>query len=251
MKSAIPEPGAASDCVTNVRNSRAQAPRVGHSAEIGGCAAPFAIGHRRRTLLAGTAACWGLCAVVLWFGGRVVCPDSACRVLDFDQHVLGALSALQRPWLDAVMMASTWLGSIIVLLPCALALAWLHWRRTQDRRALLLPVAVGGAWVLAHAGKLLVARPRPDLYPALVTVPGDLSFPSAHTMQITAFALACVLATGSRLVWAAGIAAALAVLLVAFSRIYLQVHYPSDVAIAMIAGVAWVLGLRLLPGARA
>ncbi len=85
-----------------------------------------------------------------------------------------------------------------MLLPVALVLAWRYRRRGQAGAALLLPIAVGGAWLLAHADKLLVVRPRPHLYPALISMPADFSFPSAHAMQITAFALAWVLAAGTR-----------------------------------------------------
>jgi undecaprenyl-diphosphatase len=70
-------------------------------------------------------------------------------------------------------------------------------------------------------------------------------------LQITAFAFAWVLARGARPGWAGVVAAASIVLAVALSRLYLQVHFPSDVAIAMIAGAAWVVGLRLALGARA
>jgi undecaprenyl-diphosphatase len=180
-----------------------------------------------------------------------VCPDGACRALDFDHELLAALHALQRPWLDAILTGATWLGSVAVLLPAALALSWRYRRHGPPGAALLLPIAVGGAWLLAHAGKLLVARPRPDLYPALISTPADLSFPSAHALQITAFALAWVLAAGSRPGWAGVTAAALIVLVVALSRLYLQVHFPSDVVIGVIAGAAWVVGLRLALGARA
>ena len=144
-----------------------------------------------------------------------------------------------------VLTAATWLGSIVVLLPLALALAWRYRRLGRPGAALLLPLAVGGAWLLAHAGKLLVVRPRPDLYPALIAMPAEFSFPSAHAMQITAFALAWVAATGSWRGWAGVAAAASIILVVAFSRLYLQVHFPSDVVIGVIAGAAWVgTGIR-------
>ncbi len=202
-------------------------------------------------MLAGAAAVWSMAGLTLWIGAGVVCPHGTCRVLELDRQLLGALDALQRPWLGAILTAATWLGSIAVLLPAALGLAWRYRRRGPPGAALLLPIAVGGAWLLAHAGKLLVVRPRPDLYPALIEMPADLSFPSAHTMQITAFAFAWVLAAGSRPGWAAVAAAALIILVVALSRLYLQVHFPSDVVIGMIAGAAWAVGLRLALGARA
>lgn len=205
----------------------------------------------RYAMFAGAALFWSIAALSLWIGAGVVCPNGTCRVLDLDRHLLGALNALQRPWLDAILTSVTWLGSIAVLLPLALGLAWRYRRRGPPGAALLLPIAVGGAWLIAHAVKLLVVRPRPELYPALITMPEDLSFPSAHAMQITAFAFAWMLAAGSRPGWASVIAAALIILAVALSRLYLQVHFPSDVVIGMIAGTTWVVGLRLALGARA
>lgn len=205
----------------------------------------------RYKMLAGAVAFWSLAGLAVWLGARAVCPGGICRALDFDRELLAALYALQQPWLNAFFGAATWLGSISVLLPLALALAWRYQRRGQCANALLLPLAVGGARLLAHAGKWLVVRPRPDLYPALIPMPAEPSFPSAHAMQITAFAFAWVLAAGSRPGWPILAAAALTILVVALSRLYLQVHFPSDVMIGMIAGAAWAIGLRLSLGARA
>jgi len=205
----------------------------------------------RYTMLAGALAFWSIAGLAVWLGARMVCPHGICRALGFDREILAALHAVQQPWLNASLAAATWLGSISVLLPLSLALAWRYQSRGQCADALLFPLAVGGAWLLAHAGKLLVVRPRPDLYPALIAMPADLSFPSAHATQITAFALACVLAAGSRLGWPILTAGTLIILVVALSRLYLQVHFPSDVIVGMIAGAAWAIGLRLSRGARA
>jgi membrane-associated phospholipid phosphatase len=224
---------------------------VSPTADVGHRTASIAGRFGRYTMLAGAAVSWSMAGLAFWIGAGVVCPNGTCRVLEVDRQLLGTLNALRQPWLDATLTAATWLGSIIVLLPFALALAWRYRRRGQPGAALLLPVAVGGAWLLAHAGKLLAVRPRPDLYPALIAMPGDLSFPSAHAMQITAFALAWVLAAESRPGWVRVVAAALIVLAVALSRLYLQVHFPSDVVIGIIAAAAWVIGLRLFMGARA
>ena len=247
----MPEAAFPLDGARSKPDSTVEAARVRHDTEMGHRTAPVTGRLGRYTMLAGAAVIWSIAGLALWLGARTVCPHGTCRVLELDRQLLWALNALQRPWLDALLTAATWLGSIIVLVPLALALAWRYRRRGQPVAAFLLPLAVGGAWLLAHAGKLLVARPRPDLYPALISMPADLSFPSAHAMQITAFALAWVLATGSRPGWAGVIAAALIILMVALSRLYLQLHFPSDVVIGMIAGAAWVVGLRLFLGARA
>lgn len=202
-------------------------------------------------MLGGAALLWSMAGLTLWIGAGVVSAPGTSGMLELDRQLLGALNTLQRPWLDAILAAATWLGSIVVLLPVALALAWRHRRRGQPGAALLLPIGVVGAWLLAHAGKLLVVRPRPDLYPALIAMPADHSFPSAHAMQVSAFALAWVLAAGPGPGGARAAAAALLILVVALSRPYLQVHFPSDVLVGMIAGAAWVAGLRLALGGRA
>lgn len=211
-----------------------------------------------RTALGHTASPWRKAALV-WTIALLVfvvstvalCPGGSCTAPPWDRALLQLLHQAQHPWTTAFFSTVTWLGSIMVLLPLALLLAWQRVRQGQLRAALLLPLAVGGAWLWAHAAKLLVARPRPDLYSAVVAMPTDLSFPSAHTMQITAFVLALLLARATKPQWFATAAGALVVCLVAVSRPYLQVHFPSDVLIGLILGAAWVVGLRMLLERRA
>lgn len=202
----------------------------------------------RHNLPAAGILAWTLCVFSLWLGARLVCPAGLCGVPDADARILHYLAALRQPWLDTLMAAATWLGSMFVLLPAALVLAWHDWRRGERATAAFLPLALGGAWLLAHAGKLLADRPRPDLLPALVSMPADPSFPSAHALQVSAFALAWLLRPGSRPGAMAIGAAVLAILVVMLSRLYLQVHFPSDVAVGLAMGTTWVTGLRLLWG---
>jgi membrane-associated phospholipid phosphatase len=210
-------------------------------------AVPFYL-FARRVALACIA--WAVAVLALWLGAIAVCPDGACGVTDYDRWLLGALQAARQPWLDVFFANATWLGSIAVLLPAALVMSWLFLRRGKRAPAALLLFALGGAWLLSHVSKMLVARPRPDLYSALIEMPVDPSFPSAHSMQITAFALAFVLAPGYRPGWTIIAAAAAIIAVVALSRPYLQVHFPSDVLFGLIAGAGWVIGLQFLSGAR-
>lgn len=204
----------------------------------------------RGAMFVGATISWVLAAGALWLGAAMTCVDGACYALYHDQKLLGMLHDARHPWLDGFFAAITWLGSIVVLLPAALALAWRYRRRGYHAAALLLPLAVAGAWLFAHLAKLLFTRPRPDLYAPLINMPADLSFPSAHAMQIAAFAIAWVLAPGQKVGWTRITLAATLVLLVALSRLYLQVHFPSDVLFGLIAGAGWALGLCFLLGNR-
>jgi membrane-associated phospholipid phosphatase len=199
----------------------------------------------RRALLALLLAVGAVAALAA--GARLVCAGDACHAPAVDTAGLAALHAWGDRRLDPAVAALTWLGSIALLLPLAALLAW-RWRRSVPGRVLaFLPLALLGATALAQAAKFLVARPRPDLFPALVTMPADASFPSAHAMQATAFALAWLLRPGARPGPLAAAAAGLLVLAVAGSRVYLQVHFPTDVLFGVTAAALWVVALRCAP----
>lgn len=162
----------------------------------------------------------------------------------WDGAGLALAHALRAPWLDALFAAVTWLGSLWLLLPLAL-LVWWCWR--GERSAGFVALALLGASGLTHLAKLLAARPRPELFPPLVPMPEDWSFPSAHAAQVTSFALAWLLRPGAppgRTEIAVLVAAAT---LVFVARLYLQVHFPSDVAAGAVLATLWVLFLRRLP----
>lgn len=188
---------------------------------------------------------WLLALGVLAAGAGWVCPDGACAVTAFDRAGLVLAHEWRHPALDAWVRGVTWLGSLLLLLPLAALAAWRLTRLGRRIEAGLVLIALLGASALSHLAKLWVARPRPDLHATGVPLPWDWSYPSAHAMQATALALALYLvAGGAARAWALPLA--LAVLLVGLSRVYLQVHYPSDILVGTLAALLWVLGLRAL-----
>ncbi len=139
----------------------------------------------------------------------------------------------------------TWFGSILVLLPCAMVIGVALQRMQRIHDAILLLGGLGGASILAHLLKLVFARPRPQVDEMLVAMPNDFSFPSAHTTQAVAFALAFAMVMSKDLtgveVYSVWTLLALVAGLVGYSRIYLQVHYISDVLAGAVLAIIWVL----------
>lgn len=188
---------------------------------------------------------WISCLAVLAAGAAAVCPAGSCVVGEWDRAGLALAEGFRAEGLDSVMRAVTWFGSLLVLVPLALiTAAWLFLTGRRIEAGFVL-VALAGASILSHVFKLWLSRPRPDLFPPLLPMPDDWSYPSAHAMQVTAAAVAGVLVLArGRLGWVA--VAAVAVVAVGWSRIYLQVHFPSDVLAGIVAAVLWVAGLRAL-----
>ena len=196
---------------------------------------------------------WMLGAASLVAGAWLVCPAGQCRVPELDLAGLGLAHQLRNTTLDGLMAIVTHFGSIWLLLPSAGAGAVLLWLRKRQMDSGFLLLALLGATALAQLAKLWVARPRPDLYAISLAnplpIPADLSYPSAHSMQVAALATALFLVlTRQQAEWRVSLAMLLAalVVLVGLSRIYLQVHFPSDVVAGILAGMFWVFGLHAL-----
>jgi undecaprenyl-diphosphatase len=116
--------------------------------------------------------------------------------------------------------------------------------------ALFTFLSILGGWVVSNILKLGVARPRPDIVPHLVEV-NDLSFPSGHAMlsAVTYLTLGALLSRAEQyrstriFLLAAGI---FLTLIIGLSRIYLGVHYPTDVLGGWCAGAVWAAGCWML-----
>ena len=163
--------------------------------------------------------------------------------MPWDHQILLFMAAHSSEGLSYFFRGVTWLGSLYVLTPLAVLIAAVLLYFQKQWETLLLVAGFGGATLLVYLAKILLARPRPALVEPLIAMPVDSSFPSAHTTQIVAFTLCIVLIV--RRIWPEWqfVAATVAVLLaiaVAISRIYLQVHYPSDVLGGIALGIVWV-----------
>jgi undecaprenyl-diphosphatase len=141
----------------------------------------------------------------------------------------------------------TWAGSAYVLVPLAVVYCLMLGRAGLWREAAAVAVSLGGAMLIYDLTKALTSRPRPPVE-HLQAVTGT-SFPSGHATQAGAFWLSVVLVLRATRVTplalkVAGVLATALVLGVAWSRVYLGVHYPSDVVAGVILGSGWALWVR-------
>lgn len=185
----------------------------------------------------------------------------ADEVLEGDTHAIDErlLLALRNPadpadplgppWLEELMRDITALGSFGILAAITAAVAGFLWL-SRDRRSMWLVLAsVGGGQALSALAKHGFDRPRPDLVPhGMVTY--TASFPSGHSMMaaVTYLTLAAMVARVQPtpalrayvLAWAIAL-----VLAIGLSRVYLGVHWPTDVLAGWTAGAAWALACWL------
>jgi undecaprenyl-diphosphatase len=174
------------------------------------------------------------------------------ETLRFDRAILVALrdpGDLARPkgprWMLSAALDITALGSATVLGLAVFSVAGFLVLQGLWRRALIVIAASVGGWFLNGALKQLFQRPRPDVVPHLREAM-SLSFPSGHALQSAAVYLTLGVLmmrfAHRRLTKIYCLAvAAIATVLVGLSRIYIGVHYPTDVIAGWLIGLSWAL----------
>ena len=193
--------------------------------------------------LAAAALCWAGFALVAWAveSRRGTALDAAGLTMWRRGDDLG----LPRGpgWLIEAARDYTALGGPLLrnLFALAAGVALLFLR--ERVQAALLALTIAGGWLVEYGVKALVGRPRPTLVPHLMAAGGN-SFPSGHSFNsaVVYIAMALVFAafTVRRAVRWTLIGAAMALtLLVALTRVWLGVHYPTDALAGWLGGAGW------------
>ena len=160
------------------------------------------------------------------------------QFLPLDRSVREWVQPMRSGWLDVSMEAVSFLGEPAGMIPLILVASAILWRASRHW-ALLLPVLMAGTGVLQLVGKWAADRPRPNAAP--------WGFPSGHVLSLAVFfgimAFLLVTLTERRRRWrvSACLACGAAVGLVAASRVYLDMHWLSDVIGGFTLGTAYLL----------
>lgn len=193
--------------------------------------------------------------LVLLFGG-VLLPVAGfaaladeiheAEALHFDHAVLLRMNALASPVLNGFFVVMSRLGYEWGVIPFDVLIVGALMLARRWRKAAFAATAFVGSALLNVGSKQIFQRERPTLWESIAPE-STFSFPSGHAMGSMTLALTLVLlAWPTRWRWPVVISALLFVVLVGLSRIYLGVHFPSDILGGWCAALAWVLGVYLL-----
>lgn len=159
--------------------------------------------------------------------------------LDNTAHNL--MQSLRTPWMDSLMVGITMLGDTLVYTSLSLViLVWLLWKRNMPATIhWVAAIAFGG--IMTRILKVSLQIPRPN---DLATGATSFSFPSAHTtMSMVVYGFLAVLVArelgprGRRIIY---VGSSLLIISIAFSRLYLGVHWVTDIVGGLTLGFVWV-----------
>jgi len=166
--------------------------------------------------------------------------------LIWDNAILDRIYVLQRVELDAIAISLTQLGRGISIFAIATLISlFLAWRK-QWRSCGYLLVVVFGSGILNLIAKFLIHRHRPILWESPISEL-DFSFPSGHAMLSMTLIIALVTLVKQShwrsLLLFCGVMLAIAI---GWTRLYLGVHYPSDILGGWALAIAWAVGVSFL-----
>lgn len=161
-----------------------------------------------------------------------------------DQTLLYWFHRLKSSSLNDFFAAITWLGSLWFLLPASLILILMLLFYDHRSEAMIFTMGFTGAVITTYIMKFTLERERPAHFDHLNSLPPDPSFPSAHTTQAFIFVLMLWLVMHQLDIKGEGTVTILLVIIaisVAISRLYLQLHFPSDVIAGVLVALIWAL----------
>jgi len=167
--------------------------------------------------------------------------------LSFDELTLREINQHADLQFDRFFAGVTQLGGVFAGVLITVALATIFALRKQWRRVLIVVAGMGGVLILNVSLKLLFERVRPDLWQQIV-VETSFSFPSGHAMASAglAFLIGYFVWRSMFPRWMKRVLYALLIvyiILIALSRLYLGVHYPTDIIGGWLISIAWMTAI--------
>jgi undecaprenyl-diphosphatase len=168
----------------------------------------------------------------------------ANQIIQFDRKIISFVQGFESPRLTTVMKFFTTIGSTNSVVVLSLLVVFFLYKVVKHKLELILFIAViGGTPVLNHLLKQFFQRARPDLH-RLIEI-GGFSFPSGHAMNaLTVYGMiSFLLWRHIPTQWGRSLLivfSTMMIMMIGTSRIYLGVHYPSDIIAGYFAGGCWI-----------
>lgn len=190
---------------------------------------------------------WGFLLGTLWVFVEFADELYEQEGFFFDEPVLSWFYTLLDPTLTDLALFLSTIGGVEVMIGLSILVAIGLWWVSR-REALFFAFAMGGASLIMVLTKFAFGRPRPELFPDVdFWQAASPSFPSGHATGSMAFFLTVYLLfthLAPRWRFPIGLLGMIMVVGISASRLYLQVHYPSDILAGWALGAAWVLGVN-------
>ncbi len=180
-----------------------------------------------------------------WFADEMAEGDTA----RFDETFRAFVHSFAAPFLTSMMQAASFAGSTLFLILFGIVVVIALYVKKHKHGALLFTITTLGASALLFLLKLAFHRARPEPFYDTI-LPASYSFPSGHSLGSFCFYLALAAILTNRVdkfwlkitIWTLAVSL---VLLIGISRIYLGVHYPSDVLAGFVVGFIWVVTIAV------
>lgn len=194
------------------------------------------------------AAGFGLLVLGISLFGKLAEEIHESETQSLDVAILEAIHSFSSPFLDSTFAFLTNFGGLIGISILTIILTLILLRRQRRTAALQVFVGVIGAVGLNVLAKSIFVRERPQLWERIVTE-NFYSFPSGHAMASSALAFTIILLCwNTRWRLFSIVLGSAYILLIGVSRLYLGVHYPSDILGGWLLSAVWVLLVALAIG---
>lgn len=188
----------------------------------------------------------GVCFPLLGFNLLAIAVSQQPNGLPWDAPIMLTIHSMANPQLDVFAALFTQLGIYWGVTPILIILAGVLLFLQRWRSLVYLLSTTSGAVMINHATKVFFHRPRPHLWELFYPLPSDYSFPSGHALSsMTLVVILVTLTWGSRWCKWVMLGGSLFVLGIGWTRLYLGVHYPSDILGGWLLAIAWGIAISL------
>ncbi|WP_348233825.1 phosphatase PAP2 family protein [Trichocoleus sp. DQ-U1] len=188
----------------------------------------------------------GVCLPMLVFEELALVVLQNQGGLPWDETLLLAVHKIAQPQVDVFAATLTKFGVFWGVFPVATVISLVLLRLKKWRSLAYLLTTLLGSILINRTAKLLLHRVRPNLWES-ISPEFDYAFPSGHAMSsMTLIAALVILTWNSNWCWLVLAVGSVFVLAIGWTRIYLGVHFPSDILAGWMVSIAWSIGVSLL-----